>query len=211
MRWGRSSWNGLPGQTFSATSTGTSCGGAADGGDSTSAAPKIQLSRGALFSGTQNYWYSVSLSGFKPNSTITLACNDSVDRSFYTEQVRISASGTYTDSKLCRSPDGPDHWVTAGSTRSNTVKWGPVPPLLTALPSLTFAITRTRRSQLPGSPPHRSQDRPAGLYSGSRTTARQPGLGPVPTRSGSERRTRRTGPTAPCDHQAGRPRHAQQV
>jgi len=84
----------------------------------------ISLSQGEP--APKGYWYSVSLSGFSPGERVTLSCHDSRDMNFWTETVTISASGTYSDSQLCYSQDGPDHWVTGGGVESNHVQWGPL-------------------------------------------------------------------------------------
>jgi len=91
--------------------------------------PRIQLSQGGA--APQGYWYSVTLSGFTPGSRVTVACHDSVDRNFHTQTFTIGADGRASDTTLCYSADGPDHWVTGGGVESNHVTWGggaPPPP-----------------------------------------------------------------------------------
>lgn len=94
------------------------------------AGPRIQLSRGGA--APQGYWYSVTLSGFAAGLRVTVACHDSVDRSFHSQTLTIGADGRATDTTLCYSADGPDHWVTGGGVESNHVQWGggaqPPPP-----------------------------------------------------------------------------------
>ena len=51
-------------------------------------------------------------------------CHDSVDTSFYSQTFTMNGSGGASDSTLCHSPDGPDHWVTGGGVKSNHVTWG---------------------------------------------------------------------------------------
>lgn len=84
--------------------------------------PRISLSKaGAAPAG---YWYSVSLTGFAPGTSIALTCRDSVDpQGFWSQTFTISGSGTAGDSTLCYSADGPDHWVTGGGYESNHVPW----------------------------------------------------------------------------------------
>jgi hypothetical protein len=83
--------------------------------------PRIQLSQGG--SAPSGYWYSVVLTQFTPNSSVTLNCNDSVDSGFFTEVVSVGPSGSYVDTTLCFSGDGPLHWVNAGTVLSNVVAW----------------------------------------------------------------------------------------
>lgn len=88
----------------------------------TPVAPRvISLTRGSPING--GYWYNVSLSGFTPNSSVTVACHDSVDSNFWTQSISINGSGNGGDSTLCWSADGPSHWVTGGGVTSNTVNW----------------------------------------------------------------------------------------
>lgn len=84
--------------------------------------PAISLARGG--SAPSGYWYSVTLSHFPPNSSVSLTCRDSVDPGgFYTETEQIDANGNGGDSTLCYSADHPDHWVTGGGYESNHVTW----------------------------------------------------------------------------------------
>lgn len=110
--------NGEAGQRASSTASRTAS-------TSPPPQPSISLTRGAPIqvSGLTGYWYSVSLANFPAGSTQTLVCHDSVDSNFFSETVVIGPTGTYSDSQLCYSADGPGHWVTAGSVRSNTVNW----------------------------------------------------------------------------------------
>ncbi|MFD6696492.1 hypothetical protein [Micromonospora aurantiaca (nom. illeg.)] len=85
-------------------------------------APRIDLAKG----GTARYgwWYSVVLSGFAPGSSVTVTCRDSVDPGgFWTQAFTIGGDGRASDSTLCYSGDGPDHWVTGGGVESNHVGW----------------------------------------------------------------------------------------
>lgn len=82
---------------------------------------KIMLSRGAAAS--SGYWYSVVLSGFTPGSSVTVSCHDSKDSQFWTQPFTIGSNGQASDSTLCYSGDGPDHWVTGGGVESNHVGW----------------------------------------------------------------------------------------
>lgn len=89
----------------------------------TNVAPKITLYKAAA--APHGYWYRVKLTGYPAYSKATLRCHDSVDRGgFYTKTVTVNSQGAAT-LNLCYSADGPDHWVTQGNRRSNTVKWGP--------------------------------------------------------------------------------------
>ncbi len=82
----------------------------------------ISLSRGGA--APYGSWYSVSLSGFSPGSQVTVYCNDSRDRNFYTQTFTIDGGGRAGDSTLCYSADGPDHWVTSNvGIESNHVSW----------------------------------------------------------------------------------------
>ena len=83
--------------------------------------PTITLSRGGA--APEGYWYSVSLENFTPGSSFTLYCHDSVDANFYSQTAVIDGAGRYSDSTLCYSRDGPDHWVTGGGEESNHVEW----------------------------------------------------------------------------------------
>ena len=85
------------------------------------ATPKITLSRGAAAS--SGYWYSVVLSGFAPGSSVTVSCHDSRDSQFWTQTFTIGSNGQVSDSTLCYSGDGPDHWVTGGGVESNHIGW----------------------------------------------------------------------------------------
>lgn len=79
----------------------------------------ISLSQGAP--GPAGYWYSVALSGFAANSSVTVTCRDSVDPGgFYSQTLATNGSGAASDSTLCYSGDGPDHWVTGGGVTSTT-------------------------------------------------------------------------------------------
>ena len=86
--------------------------------------PQIFLSRGAQ-TGSAGYYYSVAITGFSPNSSVSLACHDSVDpQGFVTRSLTTNGSGAASSSTLCRSSDGPDHWVTGDGVTSNVVSWG---------------------------------------------------------------------------------------
>ncbi|MET0557605.1 MAG: hypothetical protein ABW065_02880 [Solirubrobacterales bacterium] len=79
------------------------------------------------------YRYAISLSGFAPNSAVSITCFDSVDSGgFYTFSLTTDAAGAASTSSYCYSGDGPDHWVVAGGRESNHVSWGagiaPPPP-----------------------------------------------------------------------------------
>ena len=84
--------------------------------------PTIALTRGAP--ATYGYWYSVTLSGFAPGSSVTVTCRDSVDPGgFWNQTFTIDGSGHASDSTLCYSGDHPDHWVTGGGAESNHLTW----------------------------------------------------------------------------------------
>lgn len=88
----------------------------------TPSGPRISLIRGGA--APFGFWYSVSLSGFAPGTSITLTCRDSVDpQGFWSQTFAIGSSGSAGDSTLCYSGDGPDHWVTGGGHESNHVTW----------------------------------------------------------------------------------------
>jgi len=84
----------------------------------------VKMSKGS--SAPAGYWYSVTLSA-SPGTAWTLKCHDSVDSNFYSQSGTTNSSGLYSDSTLCYSADGPDHWVTAvrgGTTYTSTkVPW----------------------------------------------------------------------------------------
>lgn len=84
--------------------------------------PTIGLSKGKL--GEAGYWYEVRLSGFAPSSEVVVECHNSVDQDgFYSQSLHIDKHGTARDSTLCRTLEGPDHWVTASGIESNHVSW----------------------------------------------------------------------------------------
>lgn len=69
-------------------------------------------------------WCSVALSGFAPGSSVTLTCRDSADpQGFYTETVKIDGDGRTSNSTLCYSADGPEHWVPDDGVESNRLTW----------------------------------------------------------------------------------------
>ena len=113
VQWGGGSGGGGP----------TGGGDTGGNGGTGSGPPRINLSQGSAYS-PGNYWYSVSLTGFSPGSQVTVRCHDSVDTNFWTQTFTINGAGNASDSTLCRSPDGPDHWVTGGGVESNHVTWG---------------------------------------------------------------------------------------
>lgn len=83
---------------------------------------KIDISRGGP--APSGYWYSMVLSGFSPGSSVTVTCRDSADpQGFWTQTFTINGAGQASDSTLCYSADGPDHWVTGGGVESNHVTW----------------------------------------------------------------------------------------
>ncbi|WP_433532724.1 GDSL-type esterase/lipase family protein [Micromonospora sp. CA-263727] len=82
----------------------------------------ISLTRGGA--ATSGYWYSVTLQGFSPGSSVTVTCRDSVDPGgFWNQTFVIGGDGRASDTTLCYSADGPDHWVTGGGVESNHVSW----------------------------------------------------------------------------------------
>lgn len=103
-------------------------GGGPGGGGSTGAS--VTLSQGP--SAPAGYRYAVSVSGFSPNSNVSVTCYDSVSPGgFYTFGLPTNASGSGSTASQCYSGDGPDHWVVAGGVQSNHVTWGgsaPPPP-----------------------------------------------------------------------------------
>lgn len=85
-------------------------------------AASIRLTKGAA--APAGFWYSVTLAGFSPGSTVTVTCRDSVDpQGFWTQSFVMNSSGQGSDSTLCYSGDHPDHWVTGGGVESNHVTW----------------------------------------------------------------------------------------
>ena len=84
--------------------------------------PSINLAQGST--APAGYWYSVTLSGFAPGTSVSVTCRDSVDPGgFYTQSFPIDGSGHASDTTLCYSGDHPDHWVTGGGIESNHVAW----------------------------------------------------------------------------------------
>lgn len=49
--------------------------------------------------------YSVSLTGYKPGSKVSLTCGSSKQKNFYTTKVTIDAQGNYSKSPFCYTPD----------------------------------------------------------------------------------------------------------
>ncbi|MGW5667371.1 pentapeptide repeat-containing protein [Micromonospora sp. NPDC003776] len=83
---------------------------------------RIELVRGST--APRGWWYNVTLSGFTPNSKVTVTCRDSVDRwGFWAQTFTIGLDGRASDETLCYSADGPDHWITGGGVESNHVGW----------------------------------------------------------------------------------------
>jgi hypothetical protein len=94
--------------------------------------PMISLSQGDA--APAGYWYSVVLTGFTPEASVTVTCRDSVDPvGFWNQTLVMDGSGRASDTTLCYSADGPDHWVTGGGVESNHVSWGGV--TVTTLPA----------------------------------------------------------------------------
>jgi hypothetical protein len=54
---------------------------------------------------------------------VRVFCNDSADTNFYSEEIPVNGSGQATETTLCYSADGPDHWVTWSGGQSNHVSW----------------------------------------------------------------------------------------
>jgi hypothetical protein len=82
----------------------------------------VLLARGPA--APHGYWYTVSLSGFEPDTEVSVVCHDSVDTGgFSSVTVHTDGQGAATIAQACYSGDGPDHWVTANSTMSNHVTW----------------------------------------------------------------------------------------
>ena len=88
------------------------------------AAPKIVMSQGGA--AASGFWYATTLSGFPAGSQVALTCRDSADPGgFWNQTFTVDGNGNASDSTLCYSGDGPDHWVTGGGIESNHVAWGP--------------------------------------------------------------------------------------
>ena len=70
------------------------------------------------------YRYSVDLSNFPANASVTVTCHDSVDpQGFYTFTMQTDGNGSAFTQNQCYSMDGPDHWVFANGVESNHVSW----------------------------------------------------------------------------------------
>lgn len=69
--------------------------------------------------------YAVSISGFTPNSSVTVGCFDSVDNTapFYTFALQTDSTGSASTASQCYSADGPDHWVEVDGIASNVASW----------------------------------------------------------------------------------------
>ena len=139
----------------SATSTGSSLRsapssstGASASTSSTPPAPvrpqALQLSRGDARGGAS--WYDIHLRGYPSSAWVTVTCADSVDPGgFRAFTLATNSSGAATTTRSCYSADGLDHWVTAGGTTSNRVRWsanGASSPTRTASSSTTSASGR---------------------------------------------------------------------
>lgn len=117
-------------------------GSGGGGGGTTPPPPSAAISLTMGGAAPAGYWYSMTLAGFAPGSSVTVTCRDSVDPDgFYSQTFTINDGGSASDSTLCYSADGPDHWITGGGVESNHVSWGrgasPPPPSPAA--SITLA------------------------------------------------------------------------
>jgi hypothetical protein len=120
---------GGSGSTTTGGTTGSGSAGGSTGGSIPSGSGQISLTQGSA--ATQGSWYAVTLTGWNAGAKLTVSCHDSKDASFYTQTFTIDGNGKASDSTLCYSADGPDHWVTGGGVSSNHVSWGgaaPPPP-----------------------------------------------------------------------------------
>jgi hypothetical protein len=69
--------------------------------------------------------YAIAISGFAPDSSVTVGCFDSVDYAapFYTFTLYTDSSGAASTASQCYSGDGPDHWVEVDGIASNVASW----------------------------------------------------------------------------------------
>jgi hypothetical protein len=83
-----------------------------------------------LLQSSNGYRYAVNLTGFAPNSPVSVTCFDSVSMNgFFTFTLHTDSSGAASTASECYSGDGPDHWVIANGVESNHVGWsGSAPP-----------------------------------------------------------------------------------
>jgi alpha-tubulin suppressor-like RCC1 family protein len=93
-----------------------------DGFTVSTPAPTVTLAQGPA--APQGYRYAITLSGFAPNSTVSVNCYNSVSpNSFYAFTMTTDANGSAFTQSYCYSGDGPDHWVIANGVQSNHVTW----------------------------------------------------------------------------------------
>lgn len=88
------------------TSTSPSASGSTAPSPSSSTVYNPQLSTAAanrLPNGDVNY--SVSLTGYPPNSKVSLTCGSSKQKSFYTTTITTNAQGQFAKSPFCYTPD----------------------------------------------------------------------------------------------------------
>jgi uncharacterized membrane protein YgcG len=115
-------------QGSSTSGAGDTGGGDTDGGSSGGTPPggpaAVTLAQGAP-AAPAGFRYAISLTGFAPNTAVSIACFDSVSPSgFYTFSLVADGAGNASTASYCYSGDGPDHWVIANGVESNHVPWG---------------------------------------------------------------------------------------
>ncbi|UWZ36359.1 hypothetical protein Drose_35890 [Dactylosporangium roseum] len=100
--------------------------GAAPGAPEASTA-SVTLARGPA--APAGYRYAITLTGFTPNTAVSVRCYDSVSPGgFYTFTLTTNTTGSAATQSYCYSGDGPDHWVVAdGRVTSNHVTWTAAP------------------------------------------------------------------------------------
>ncbi|WP_157756656.1 hypothetical protein [Plantactinospora sp. KBS50] len=82
----------------------------------------MQLAQGPA--AEQGYYYAISLSGFPPQSDITVVCRDSITPDgFKTGTLRTDDGGIAASESFCYSGEGEEHWITANGQESNRVRW----------------------------------------------------------------------------------------
>ncbi|MEE6260627.1 hypothetical protein [Plantactinospora sonchi] len=72
------------------------------------------------------YYYAIAIKGFPPASEVDGDCHDTVSPDgFRRFTIRTDSKGQGSADAVCRSGDGPEHWVTVSGMKSNIVTWYP--------------------------------------------------------------------------------------
>ena len=130
--------SGKPAAASPPAAAPTLSGGSTQGGSTPGPGPggSVRLAQGPP--APAGYRYAVSLSGFRPATSVRVTCYDSASpQGFYSFTLTTSASGSAFTDKECYSGDGPEHWVTANGVPSNKVPWAAAPAPATGTPPTT--------------------------------------------------------------------------